>query len=449
MNSTERGVSRFSSCLAAALVVAMAAQAAELGAVVRKPKVDVYAEPKFEAPRIETLKQGDTVSITEQAGLWYELKLATGRSGFIRVNDVRMDPAATEGADANVRALATGQAGKGRVTETAGVRGIDESDLAAASLDQGQLDAMVGHRASAPEAKTYAGAHGWPATAVAFKSEARPGDGAGVSAGNAASGVENLVQSSGGMLGSLGSTIGSLLGKVKTAAPKPEQEQAAEELALGPAIAGRVLGARPLWNEPGAQQRVNIVGRWVASQTSRPDLPWTFGVIDTPEVNAFAAPGGYILVTRGLYELLATDSELAAVLGHEISHCVERDHYNVIHKQELATLGQKSLAAEVHTGTGIAQTYAREYVDKNGAIILLTKLDRNAEFRADQAAEIYLARSGMNPMALYSVLQRMAALGEKSASLAALYKTHPPIDARLDQIDARGYQGLEAYVTRK
>ena len=165
-------------------------------------------------------------------------------------------------------------------------------------------------------------------------------------------------------------------------------------------------------------------------------------------MNAFAAPGGYILVTRGLYELLATDSELAAVLGHEISHCVERDHYNVIHKQEVATLGQQTLAEEVHTGAGAAQTYARDYVDKHGAIILLTKLDRNAEFRADEAAEIYLARSGMNPMALYSVLQRMAALGEKSASLAALYKTHPPIDARLDRIDARGYRGLEAYVAR-
>jgi len=80
---------------------------------------------------------------------------------------------------------------------------------------------------------------------------------------------------------------------------------------------------------------------------------------------------------------------------------------------------------------------------------MLTALDRGAEFRADQAAEIYLARSGMNPLSLYSVLQKMAALGEKSASLAALYKTHPPIGARLDRIDARGYQGLEAYVTRE
>src|SRR3546814_8944063 len=70
----------------------------------------------------------------------------------------------------------------------------------------------------------------------------------------------------------------------------------------------------------------------MASQTTRPDLPWPFGVIDSPELNAFAAPGGYVMVPRGMYELLANDAEVAAVLGHEISHVVSRDHYNVIHK---------------------------------------------------------------------------------------------------------------------
>jgi predicted Zn-dependent protease len=80
---------------------------------------------------------------------------------------------------------------------------------------------------------------------------------------------------------------------------------------------------------------------------------------------------------------------------------------------------------------------------------MMTALDRDAEFRADKASEIYLARSGMNPMALYSVLQKMMALGEKSASLASLYKTHPPLDARLDHIDERGYGTLKPYIARE
>lgn len=69
--------------------------------------------------------------------------------------------------------------------------------------------------------------------------------------------------------------------------------------------------------------------------------------------------------------------------------------------------------------------------------------------RADEAAEIYLARAGMNPLAVYAVLQKMAALGSKSAGLAQLYKTDPPLDARMDRIDGRGYGALEAYTARE
>jgi predicted Zn-dependent protease len=204
-----------------------------------------------------------------------------------------------------------------------------------------------------------------------------------------------------------------------------------------------------LWNDAGAQRRVNLIGRWVASQSSRPDLPWTFGVIDSPEINAFAAPGGYVLVTRGMYEILSTDGEVAAVLGHEISHCVQRDHYNVIRKQETATVGKDLAMSEVKTGTDTASVYARQYVEQHGAAIMLTALDREAEFRADEAAEIYVARAGMNPVSLYAVLQKMAAAGTQSASLAQLYKTHPPLDARMNHIDRRDYKQLKAYTTRE
>jgi len=419
-----------------------------MGAVVQKDSVDVHAAPRLDAPRVSNLAQGSTVRVASQSGLWYEIRLPDGKTGFVRVIDVRVDPATAEDAGANVRALTTAQAGKGHVTETAGVRGIDASDLQSATRNQAQLDAMVGYRATPPAAAGYAQAHGWPATQVAFDAEAKPGNGNALLDTASSKETASLAQQASGLFGSLGQKIGSMLGTAKQAAPKPEQEQAQEELALGPEIAGRVLGARPLWENPAAQQRVNVVGRWVATQTSRPDLPWTFAVIDTPEVNAFAAPGGYILVTRGLYELLASDSEVAAVLGHEIGHCVARDHYNVIRKQQLAELGKQALSAEVPTGGGAAATYARGYVEKHGAAVMLTSLDREAEFRADAAAEIYLARAGMNPVALYSVLQKMAALGEQSASLAALYKTHPPIAARLDRIDARAYRGLEPYLAR-
>ena len=437
------------SCVWILLAASAAADAgaADLTAVVRKAEVQVYSEPKQESATLAKLKQDETVAVAAQTGLWYELKLPDGKTGYVRVNDVRVNYGKAADSDANWQVLTTGKAGEGRVTETAGVRGIDESELKSASLDQAQLDAMNGNRSDAAAATAYAGEHGWQATQVAWDGEARQKSG-GKGSKSSSSGSSAL-KDLGGMMGSLGQKMNSALGTADKVAPKSEGEQAAEELALGPQIAGRVLGARPLWSDAAAQERVNIIGRWVASQTSRPDLPWTFGVIDTSEVNAFAAPGGYVLVTRGLYELLSSDSEVAAVLGHEISHCVERDHYEVIRKQELTTMGKDAAIAQADVGAGVAENYAKQYVEKHGATILLTSLDRQAEFRADKASEIYLARSGMNPMALYAVLQKMAALGADSAGLAALYKTHPPLDARMDRIDERGYGALKAYTSRE
>src|SRR5690606_14478140 len=157
------------------------------------------------------------------------------------------------------------------------------------------------------------------------------------------------IASARGLLSRLGggALVDSAMRVADRSVGKSESELAAEELALGPAIAGRVLGAAPLWNNPAAQQRVNLVGRWIASPTARPELPWTFGVIDDGEVNAYAAPGGYILVTRGLYELVNDDAELAAVIAHELGHVVQRDHYAVIRKQELATVGKEVAMTQV------------------------------------------------------------------------------------------------------
>ena len=436
-----------SAWLIAALFAASNAAAADLAATVRKAEVNVYAAPNLESGKLKKLKQDETVVIVAQQGLWYELKLPDGTSGFVRVNDVRVNYGSVEDSGANARVLTTGKSGAGRVSETAGVRGIDESELKSASFNQAQFDAMVANRADVPASTAYASGHGWQATPVAWDAEAKAKKDEKASK-SSASGSSTL-QGLGGMMGSLGQKASSVLGTAGKMAPKSDQEQAAEELALGPQIAGRVLGARPLWSDAEAQKRVNVVGRWVASQTSRPELPWTFGVIDDAEVNAYAAPGGYVLVTRGLYELLSSDAELAAVLGHEVSHAVERDHYNVIRKQEMTTVGKDVVAGEIDVGTGVAENYAKQYVEQHGATILLTSLDRQAEFRADKAAEIYVARAGMNPMALYAVLQKMMALGSGSASLASLYKTHPPLDARLDRIDERGYGALKDFTSRE
>ncbi len=438
--------------LLAIAILAAGTAAADQAGVVRKPAVDVYAEPRLDAPKISTLKRDAAVTISAQQGLWYALRLPGDVTGFVRVNDVRLASDGSGGGSGNIGALTGGQSGAGRATETAGVRGIDPGELKTAAMNQAELDAMVANRVDDATASSYAAAQGWKPTRVAYANELKPkkdsGDGSG---GSTLSAAKSL-------FGTFGGSVPSMVNTAERAMPKPESEQAAEELALGPQIAGRALGARPLWSDADAQRRVNVIGRWLASQTSRPELPWTFGIIDTPELNAFAAPGGYILVTRGLYERLFTDGEVAAVLGHEISHCVQRDHYNVIRQQMLTSAGKDAAMGEVRQvqqaqvsdpTASAALTFALQYVEEHGATILMTSLDRAAEYRADEAAEIYLARAGTNPMALYAVLQTMASLGSQSPALAQLYRTHPALDDRMDRIDKRNYQALKPYTQRE
>jgi hypothetical protein len=455
--------------LVTSVLLASGAGAADLPAVVHKQGTDVYSEPRLDSPKVAALLRGTIVTVAAQQGLWYRVQLPAGAVGFVRVNDVRVGYGGTEGDEASVRALLGGKSGEGRVTETAGVRGIDESDLKSAAPDAAQLNAMIGNRVDAATASANATSHGWQTTSVAYVGEARGTAGETPAPQAVTAQTPESKPKKSGLLGSLGE-FGAMLGDAAKSAvgaasttaatstgvpadklvPKTGADVAAEEVALGPEVASRVLGARPLWSDAEAQRRVNLIGRWVASQTIRPDLPWTFAVIDTPEVNAYAAPGGFILVARGMYELLSSDAEVAAVLGHEISHCVQSDHYNVIRKQELASASKELAMREVGTGSdNVASTYARQYVEQYGATVLLTALDREAEYRADEAAQIYLARSGMNPLALYAVLQKMTALGTESASLAELNKTHPPLDERLNRIDQRGYGALEPYLARE
>jgi Zn-dependent protease with chaperone function len=433
-------------CAAAAL--ALPAFAAAMSALVHKASVEVRSAPDFKASTIATLKRDAKLEVAGQKGLWFEVKLADGKTGYVRVNDVRMAYAGNEGGDANVRALFTGKAGKGRVTETAGVRGLDESALAAAGYDAAQLAAMERNRVEAKAASAQAAKDGWIAMDIPYAAEATKQQAGGATQKAKRGGfgfARNLLSMAGVGTSPLGD---SAMNVAEKSMGKSEEEMTAEELALGPEIAGRMLGAAPLWKNAEAQHRVNVIGRWVASHTSRPELPWTFGVIDSPEINAFAAPGGYVMVTRGMYELLADDAEVAAVLGHEIGHVVQRDHYTVIHKQEVAQAGTELVSGQVSVGGGLAGQYAKDYATRYGAKVMLTSLDREAEFRADQSSEVYLARSGFDPLSLYAVLQKMTAFGTKSAALAQLYKTHPPLDDRLDRIDSVANPGVAAYADR-
>src|SRR5687767_4646850 len=124
----------------------------------------------------------------------------------------------------------------------------------------------------------------------------------------------------------------------------------AEEIQIGRGVAETLLGARPLLDDAQLQRYVNTVGLWVARQSERPELPWHFAVNDSDHINAFAAPGGYIVVTKGMLRQLRNEAELAAVLGHEVAHVVQKHHIRALRKAAVITLlGAGAAAASAET----------------------------------------------------------------------------------------------------
>jgi predicted Zn-dependent protease len=208
----------------------------------------------------------------------------------------------------------------------------------------------------------------------------------------------------------------------------------AEEIQLGRQITGNILGAAPLVKDPELQKYVNQVGRWVASQSERPYLPWHFGVIESEDLNAFAAPGGYVLITKGLYRQLKTESELAGVLGHEIGHVIKKHHLKLLQKQQLLNLGAGLLSGKLGKENPTVQK-----VIGSGAEISARSLDKSAEYEADRLGVILAGRAGYEPFGLPEVLQTIGHASKDDGRVALLFKTHPHPDDRLASLgDAIG-----------
>jgi len=201
-----------------------------------------------------------------------------------------------------------------------------------------------------------------------------------------------------------------------------------DEIAVGRNVTGTILGAAPLVNDAQLQQYVNKVGRWVASQSERADLPWHFGVIESTDVNAFAAPGGYVLITKGLYQRLSSEAQLASVLGHEIAHVVQKHHLKVMQKQALLDAGTSFLKEK------ISKNKLTQRAVSTGAEISARNLDKSAEFEADSMGTVLAARAGYEAYGLAEVLQDMETINNNDGSVALLFQTHPHPDDRLAQL---------------
>ena len=225
----------------------------------------------------------------------------------------------------------------------------------------------------------------------------------------------------------------------------------AQEDEIGREIAGNLLGAAPLVRNDALQRYVNEVGRWVSLQSERPNLAWHFGVIDTNDINAFSAPGGYIFITKGLYQELHSEAELAAVFGHEIGHVQQRHHLKLIQESARVALLGNVLQSVVAKQTGNDSTKALLHnVIGNGAEIVARSLDKKAEYEADRIGMVLTARAGYDPYALPMVLQEIGHASQLNRSRTSLlFKTHPLPDDRLDHLAESAGDKMDAYADGK
>jgi predicted Zn-dependent protease len=198
-----------------------------------------------------------------------------------------------------------------------------------------------------------------------------------------------------------------------------------EEQQLGAEISAQLRNKYGVVQDRAAHKYVTLAGAVLASASTRPTLPWTFIVLDTDGVNAFAAPGGFIHITRGALALIQNEAELAGVLGHEMGHVTLKHTINAIKKAKAADLG--SSAASRNEFIQILANKAYELTLENA-------WDRDDEYAADKVGLGLANKAGYSPAGLSAFLTKLAERNKGLSERSGIFASHPAMTARLGDI---------------
>ena len=204
----------------------------------------------------------------------------------------------------------------------------------------------------------------------------------------------------------------------------------AEEAAIGQQQDAEIRREMGVYNDRALEQYVNEIGQELARHSHRPKLPWTFTIVDSSAINAFALPGGYIYVTRGLLAYLDDESELAGVLGHEIGHVTARHAAQAYTRAAEANLGLTIL------GIFVPSTQPFTDISATGLSVLFLRNGREAELEADRLGVEYGSGAGYDPTGVprfLSTLARVSALSERG--VPNWLSTHPDPGSRVTKAE--------------
>ncbi|HVR41185.1 MAG TPA: M48 family metallopeptidase [Thermoanaerobaculia bacterium] len=204
-----------------------------------------------------------------------------------------------------------------------------------------------------------------------------------------------------------------------------------EEWQLGAQISQDVARQVRFNTDPAVNEYVRSVGQRIVAQTPYANLPWEFHVIEDPEINAFAIPGGHVYVNTGLISAAHNASELAGAMAHEISHVVARHSTEQISRQ----YGLSVLAGVVlGQNPSVVQELAAQII-AGGA---LAKYSRAAESEADELGVQFMFSAGYNPRGMVTMFETLLAQQRSNPSrVERFFATHPTTDSRIRDVQAR------------
>jgi predicted Zn-dependent protease len=218
-----------------------------------------------------------------------------------------------------------------------------------------------------------------------------------------------------------------------------------QEVQMGQQYATEINAQLPIVQDPELNRYINVLGDSIARLTSRADLDWHFFIVDSKEVNAFAVPGGFVYVNRGLIERTDQMDEVAGVLGHEIGHVVRRHTVKQMEKAQGANIGV-TLAC-VLTSVCNSQVAGAAINIAGGAVF--AKFSRQDEAEADQEGFNNVVRANISPVGMVTMFQKLIAERQsKPAGVEAWFRTHPLEEDRVAAIQARINQVPRATLAR-
>ncbi|HSL24082.1 MAG TPA: M48 family metalloprotease [Vicinamibacterales bacterium] len=201
-----------------------------------------------------------------------------------------------------------------------------------------------------------------------------------------------------------------------------------EEQQIGAEVSGKIRERFGVVQDAAIHKYVGSVGLLLAQESTRPKLEWRFIVLDTDGVNAFAAPGGFVHITRGALALIQNEAELAGVLGHEMTHVTEKHTINAIKKSKGVNIAADEAGGGAK-GAVLSAVAGRAY-----EMVIENSFDRGDERESDEKGQALAAKVGYAPGALADFLARLAERNQNQKESNGLFASHPAIKERIEEI---------------